>query len=194
MEIPKDDAKNRIFLAALNLFMSKGYSATSVSMIAEKAKVTKPMLYYYFKNKEGLYAEIMHRASADYEALIVKHSDTEISVRGAILSMFTEMMELQESNLEYVRLIYAMVYGPPQGVPQINFGESHNKMISMIEDIVKKGIRDGELVLDDSKDFTITILSILHYCMGTGVLTYLDKMTSEDMRRMVNKIFDKYSE
>ena len=43
--------------AARELFARKGYSGTSVREIVAAADVTKPVLYYYFRNKEGLYLE-----------------------------------------------------------------------------------------------------------------------------------------
>lgn len=39
----------RIVTVALKLFCQKGYEATAVHEIVDAAKVTKPVLYYYFK-------------------------------------------------------------------------------------------------------------------------------------------------
>ena len=50
-----------ILQAAVRLFARKGYEATSTREIVEAAGVTKPMIYYYFKNKEGLYEAVLTR-------------------------------------------------------------------------------------------------------------------------------------
>lgn len=50
------DVRERIVNAALRLFAEKGYAGTSLREIAESARTTKPMIYYYFRSKEGLYA------------------------------------------------------------------------------------------------------------------------------------------
>lgn len=42
-------------------FARKGYQATSVEEIAERAKVSKPIVYEHFGGKEGLYAVIVDR-------------------------------------------------------------------------------------------------------------------------------------
>ncbi len=42
-------------------FAQKGYEATSVEEIAERAKVSKPIVYEHFGGKEGLYAVIVDR-------------------------------------------------------------------------------------------------------------------------------------
>ena len=51
--------RQNIIGAARALFAEKGYSGTAVDEIAVKAKTTKPMLYYYFGSKEGLFAAVL---------------------------------------------------------------------------------------------------------------------------------------
>lgn len=48
------ETKNKIIRAAEQLFSEKGFDGTSVNEIAEKAGVNKPLIYYYFKSKDGL--------------------------------------------------------------------------------------------------------------------------------------------
>lgn len=45
--------------AAFSLMAEKGIDQVSMREIAEKVKVTKPVLYYYFKNKEDLCQSIV---------------------------------------------------------------------------------------------------------------------------------------
>ncbi|MBS1121861.1 MAG: Transcriptional regulator, TetR family [Deltaproteobacteria bacterium] len=43
------------------VFAKRGYEATSVEEIAERAKVSKPIIYEHFGGKEGLYAVVVDR-------------------------------------------------------------------------------------------------------------------------------------
>ena len=45
------EARERLLSGATELFASKGYAATTVREIVERAGVTKPVLYYYFRSK-----------------------------------------------------------------------------------------------------------------------------------------------
>jgi AcrR family transcriptional regulator len=47
-------SKERILAAAKELFLSRGYAATTVEAICEKAELTKGSLYYFFDSKEEL--------------------------------------------------------------------------------------------------------------------------------------------
>ncbi len=51
-------------------FAKKGYEATSVEEIAQRAKVSKPIVYEHFGGKEGLYAVIVDREVELVVALI----------------------------------------------------------------------------------------------------------------------------
>jgi AcrR family transcriptional regulator len=51
-------------------FAQKGYQATSVEEIAERAKVSKPIVYEHFGGKEGLYAVIVDREVEHVVAMI----------------------------------------------------------------------------------------------------------------------------
>lgn len=48
--------------AALDSFLEKGYSATSIEAIAREAGVAKITIYRQFDNKEALFREVAHRA------------------------------------------------------------------------------------------------------------------------------------
>jgi len=49
----------RIMDASLHEFSAKGYDGVSMDSIAERAEVSKPTLYQYFDDKEGLFAAVL---------------------------------------------------------------------------------------------------------------------------------------
>ena len=49
--------KAELIKESINLFVEKGYSATSIQDIVDKLGVTKGSFYYHFKSKEAL---LMH--------------------------------------------------------------------------------------------------------------------------------------
>ena len=51
--------RQRIQDVALDLFIERGYEATSLREIAEQLGVTKAALYYHFKTKEDIVASLM---------------------------------------------------------------------------------------------------------------------------------------
>lgn len=54
-------AKNRkaILAAALDVFSTYGFRGSTIDRIAEKAKLSKPNLLYYFPNKQAIYVAVL---------------------------------------------------------------------------------------------------------------------------------------
>jgi AcrR family transcriptional regulator len=64
------DTRTRIQEIALELFIERGYEATSLREIAEKLGVTKAALYYHFKTKEDIVTSMMEARLAAMNELI----------------------------------------------------------------------------------------------------------------------------
>ena len=55
------DRRAQLVEVGRTVFAKRGYEATSVEEIADRAKVSKPIVYEHFGGKEGLYAVIVDR-------------------------------------------------------------------------------------------------------------------------------------
>ncbi len=55
------ERREQLIGVARELFAEKGYEASSVEEIADRAKVSKPVVYEHFGGKEGIYAVIVDR-------------------------------------------------------------------------------------------------------------------------------------
>ncbi len=59
------NTRQQIPQAALKRFADGGYAATSVQQIVNDAQVSKPALYYHFKDKAGLFQALVFEAHAE---------------------------------------------------------------------------------------------------------------------------------
>lgn len=53
------DTRERILEVAARLFVERGYAGTSVRDIAKELGIANPSLYYHFKSKEEMLAELL---------------------------------------------------------------------------------------------------------------------------------------
>ena len=76
----KDSLKRKqdVIDAAVELFANQGYDATTTFELAKAASVTEPVIYYHFKNKDGLFSHILKTAFDFYfSRLEALPTDTE---------------------------------------------------------------------------------------------------------------------
>lgn len=140
MSSVKEDLKR----AALHLFTKKGYAGTSVREIVEEAKTTKPCLYYYFKNKEGIYLAILKDAMDDFLKLLKKKYKKNLKPSDEIKRLCFLLFKKMKEKKEVVRLIHSYFYAPEQGTPHFNFENFHKLFFDTLKDKVKKAVEEKE--------------------------------------------------
>lgn len=62
------DAEARILAAAEEIFAEAGYSGATTAAIAERARLPKANLHYYFRTKEALYRRLIERILEEWLA------------------------------------------------------------------------------------------------------------------------------
>jgi AcrR family transcriptional regulator len=62
MNLEIDEKNDRIFKAAKELFALQGYHQTSTNLIAEKADVSKALIFHHFKSKKKLYLTVIEHS------------------------------------------------------------------------------------------------------------------------------------
>jgi len=141
----QDDVRQRLIEKSIGLFVERGYAATTVREIVEAAGVSKPVLYYYFKNKEGLYLEIMNGIGQLFDQQVEALHSTGGTVRRRLLDFFTGMFDAAQENLAVVRLAYTIYFGPPQGAPYIDFNRFFDQTLATVDALIIEGINNGEI-------------------------------------------------
>lgn len=64
----KGNTKERILMAALDLFSVKGYEGTTMEEIAQSVGIKAPTIYKYLSGKEALLQELIDKSEAEYDA------------------------------------------------------------------------------------------------------------------------------
>jgi AcrR family transcriptional regulator len=62
--VPRADREQQIVDAGAAVFGREGFAGTSVATVAERAGISKPLIYNYFGSKEGLYTACLHHFGA----------------------------------------------------------------------------------------------------------------------------------
>lgn len=143
---PEDaGARERLLQAGLALFNARGYAATTVREIVEHAGVSKPVLYYYFQSKEGLYLELVSGPFSRHQELLAGAGSGDSSPTGRLFALCDTLFRHFVENLEVARLLFSIYYGPPQGAPPIDIEGQGRKVIPVIEGLIREAIVAGEI-------------------------------------------------
>ncbi len=147
----KDKVRQKIIDAASELYVKKGFKATSIEEIAEKAGVTIPVTYQYIKNKSEIMRLIMEDMLSIFKENLVSQlkgiSDPEERLSIAI-SLYFRMIDQQQDKV-------LLMYQKSSSLDK----ESKSRIMSMevelskifgdiIEDGIKKGVFKDDINVD----------------------------------------------
>lgn len=187
---PDEGARQRLLLAATHLFARAGYAATSVREIVEAAGVTKPVLYYYFQSKEGIYLAILEETTRIMDATIAEAVAAGGSACTRIEGLLERMVVLVRVHIDTVRLVYSVFYGPPQGAPPFDFEAFHRRLVEAVRRLVVEGMANGELQPGDADDVTWALLGAFEVANGLELHHPDLQFGAAGLRRMLTLIFD----
>ncbi len=180
-----------VLMAAATLFAQKGYSAASVREIVEAAGVTKPTLYYYFKNKEDLYVKLMDEALGAFSGLLNDSLGRSGGLRERLLELFCTINELLHEHVDMLRLINSMIYGPRGATPEYSLEAQHTLLERVMTDLLKAGVEEGELLEENIPETLLLLLGLLRSLQILLVVKPERKaLTRHQICRVIDAIFD----
>src|SRR3984957_13871307 len=164
-----DHTRRSILRAAVREFSSHGLSGTRTDAIAKSAKVNKALLYYYFKNKQGLYAAAVEQVSEEVvknalAALDPAYSTGERLLRSAV-NHFDRILTQREFQSLMQQEMVRFHRGGGGSLP-LFFQTAFKPLIEKLQRAVTDGIRTGELCDVDS-------LQVMYSIFGAIVFFFL---------------------
>lgn len=97
--------RERILAAALELFAEQGFDGTSLQQIADRLGLTKAALYYHFRSKDDLLAELLIPVLDELEAIVEQPPD-------ALLETYLDHMLAHRALISFVSRDLAVLSHP----------------------------------------------------------------------------------
>ncbi len=142
------EKRREIARAAAHVFNERGFSATSLSAVAEALEMDRATLYYYITNKQELFDEVVREASERNIAAAESARAAEGPPLDRLRTVITELMSSYEANypLLYVYLRENLSSVDPDRTEWSKYmrGLSHRFEDAVIA-IVQEGIDNGSI-------------------------------------------------
>jgi AcrR family transcriptional regulator len=159
------NARDRLLQTAINLFAEKGYASTSVREIVATAEVSKPVLYYYFQSKQGLFHAILDMAEELQKEILAEVIESAGNVLDRFIFLYRRVYAGIDEHRNLYKMIHGLIFGPPQGAPDYDFNLYHRHMIAAIRAIYNKGRHSGEIREADADEVAFLVLSLIDFCL-----------------------------
>ena len=157
--------RDAVLQTAAHLFLERGYQKTSMVLLATRLKVTKPALYYYFRNKEEILVECYRAGIAEIESHLERSSPEE----GTGLTKLRLYVNAYATAVltHYFGRCVAMVDDTelsPEGQHEVR--GLKRRMDIALRGLVKEGTRDGSIAPCNPKLVSFAIAGAINW-IGT---------------------------
>ena len=143
--------RSRIKDAAFKLMAEKGIDGVSMREIAEKVHVTKPVLYYYFKDKEDLCLAIIEERAHQFDEFldnVLAQKLPPADLLGLVLERHLDFFQKDPRNSKFVAktIAYALSSKNKTLKKDCNMDRLHTIFTQAVQngEIAKEGVADVE--------------------------------------------------
>ncbi|MHB8895687.1 MAG: TetR/AcrR family transcriptional regulator [Candidatus Geothermincolia bacterium] len=149
--------------AALKLFSTKGFYATSTRDITEAAGVSKGTLYWHFSSKEEVAFSLVSDMLSDFLALIEATRDQGGPVVPRFEALAGAVAELYYRETDYLRLLWkfradrAYIFSEDYTEKVASY---YVRMRKALEAMVEQGIESGEFKKVDARLMAFIMLGV----------------------------------
>jgi len=194
--------KQTILGVSLQLFMQSGFESTYMDAIAEKAGVTKPAIYYYFKDKQALFEASASFFLDQMAQMMLPDGVEDLPLKELIFAAFGS---LPESMSRYQRMSgieeptsllrsQMFIYDAMTRVPdfRLGIGELYGKSAQLLQQTCERAAAQGQIRSGiDGSTFGILVNSMIEGLILMSMmdphmnLEILGRKSAETVWRMV---------
>jgi AcrR family transcriptional regulator len=154
-----------ILAVAAEEFATHGLSGARVDAIAERTRTSKRMIYYYFRDKEGLYRAVLENAYSVVRAVEANLALDAKDPEGALRSLVEQTFENDDANEAFVRLVAIENVHRAEHLSDVgSIREINRGVIDIIERILERGRAAGKFRADlDAIDVHMAISAMCFF-------------------------------
>lgn len=170
-EEQKARRQRTIFEAAVRLFQTKGYAATTVEEIAAAADIAKGTFFNYFPTKQAVLLHLNELQVARLrEGVASTPGFAALSARERVRAVFSALAAGLEGQRELVRVVAAETLLSPAALGEMQRLVNRD-LDGLLAEIVASGQAGGELRSDAAPDELARLLRGLYF---VTIVSWLD--------------------
>eukprot|EP00831_Metopus_contortus_P073541 TRINITY_DN67093_c0_g1_i1.p1 TRINITY_DN67093_c0_g1~~TRINITY_DN67093_c0_g1_i1.p1 ORF type:complete len:192 (+),score=29.13 TRINITY_DN67093_c0_g1_i1:141-716(+) len=159
--------KERILLAAQEIFARCGYAGTTMKMVAEQAGVASGLVFHYYESKENLF---MVAGAELIDTMIIVLRDKTGEARNGCESLGVFVKAYLDFTVENISTFPTIIRCSPfsddnPDLDRKKIAAKFRELIDMIEECLVRGIEDGSIL-----DLPVTQTAFMVYANIVGAV------------------------
>ena len=161
MSNKSEQKKTLIIEKARELFVQKGYNATSFSEIVQHARISKGSIYYHFTNKENLFLSVLQYDTVEWEKDWQAKKQNYSTFRESIVGIAYHYLEHFNNPILQVSQEFFMSSPDLDQTLSKKIQQILDSPLRCYEDLFARGIRENVIRNESAKDLAIVFNSVI---------------------------------
>lgn len=181
-----EESRSAILRAAVAEFAENGIAGARTDAIARAARVNKALLYYYFKDKDALYAAVLDHVFSGLRDRVLPVLESDLAPREKLLEYVGQYFDYIAANPRFPRVVQAewMRVGA-KGSPQMMqiAREYFAPIYRRVSELLREGAAAGEFRAVNPMDFLPSLVGVIIFYFSSvpamKVLLKVDPLSKE---------------
>jgi len=160
-EKERQTKRDAVLRMAAQSFNEKGFHATSLDDVAARLNVTKPTLYYYFKNKEEILFECVRiglQMIDEAAENVARRGGTGVEQLFAVMHKYAEIV-----TMDFGMCLIRVGEDPLQPAARRKLRQLKARIDRRFRSLIERGIAEGDLAPCDAKIAAFTVAGALSW-------------------------------
>lgn len=150
-----------ILRKAAELFNERGFYETSLNELAKHLNVTKPSLYYYFKNKDDILLQILNQAAIEFTPAMTLAEQSGLCGLEKLKIFITQYTVAMTGVFGKCMVLSGL--GPLEPSSRDELTPTFRLLDTFVRNLLEEGIQDGSIVPCDTKITGFSIFGAMHW-------------------------------
>jgi TetR/AcrR family transcriptional regulator len=153
--------EDKIFQAAMEVFIRKGPDGAKMHEIASQAGINKALLHYYFRSKENLYFKIFQTVFLHFFSELEKVYNEKLSLKTQLHAFINAYVNLLDKNHRIPLFIARELSQGGNTVSRIvteSLAQGKIRLPELLVSMLERAKRKGEIIDIDSRHFIMTLI------------------------------------
>ncbi len=182
-----NDTRNEILAVAERCFATSGFGGTSINDIAAATRYTKPVLYYHFGSKAGLFRAVLEQSYDQCHTIIETGAQSSGRLEEQLVKIVAGMFEFLRDRQDLTRLAFAAAFAAPNEVPKgLKNDERRRRNFKFLQTVIEAGLKRGELnPVFSAHTLTCGIYGAMSFYLMASVLLPGMRLNQKTARQIV---------
>ena len=183
--MPAEDTYQKILASARRLFITQGYTATSMRQLAQESGIGKATIYHHFPDKEALAMALLQldlQVMDKALQLIRDEQDPHKRIRVAA----TASIEFLHKSMPLIQIIRREI---PQGRDkmQLRYNTFLTELMKLLAEGIQRGMDSGEFRQTDARESARILMTMLQ---GNFAMVYLGGVQPQSPQQAIESLLD----